>query len=174
METTILIVCFIILLVLLYPKKNYTDLYIYKSTDVNIKKNILKQLVDNLYKLRNKLIQLYPTNSYVMQLQQNMDPYRTIIYETDPSSSYTSFTVNKGSELHMCLHSKITGELHDINILTYVGIHEMAHMANPEVGHGPLFQKIFNFFLEVAIKEKIYNPDFLNTSVEFCGKQIYV
>jgi hypothetical protein len=174
MQSIIIIICFYIILILIYPKYNHTETFVYASDDNKEKIETLKNVVDNLYKLRNYLIELYPDNSYVKQLKNNLDPYRTSIYETDPSSSYSSYTVNKGSELHMCLRSKITGKLHDVNLLTYVGIHEMAHMANPEVGHGPLFQKIFNFFIETAINKKLYDPRFLNASVEFCGKPVFL
>jgi hypothetical protein len=52
----------------------------------------------------------------------------------------------------------------------YVIIHEMAHFACPEIGHGPLFQKIFKKFTEIAIKLNIYNYDNYNTKpVEYCG-----
>ena len=52
----------------------------------------------------------------------------------------------------------------------YVVIHEMAHFACPEIGHGELFQKIFKKFLEVSIKLNIYKlEDYSDKPVEYCG-----
>ena len=52
----------------------------------------------------------------------------------------------------------------------YVALHEMAHVACPEVGHGDLFKKIFKFLTEQAIQIKIYNLDnYDNNPVEYCG-----
>ena len=39
--------------------------------------------------------------------------------------------------------SKILNEIHDMNTLIYVVIHEMAHVACPEYGHTKLFKEIF-------------------------------
>ena len=55
----------------------------------------------------------------------------------------------------------------------YVIIHEMSHFACPEIGHGPLFQKIFKKFIEESIKIGIYvHTDFFNNPVEYCGMTI--
>lgn len=170
MENKYILICLCVLLILLIPKRNTTETFIYPDGSENYKKEILNKVVKNLYTLRDHLISSNPNDTYVINLQNNMTPSRTSIYETDPHTSKTSYTVNKGEEIHMCLRSKITGEIHNENILTYVGIHEMAHIANPEIGHGPLFQRIFNNFLKAAIEIGIYTPNFLNNSVEFCGK----
>ena len=77
------------------------------------------------------------------QFNENFNPNRTKIYETSLTSNYTSYSINKGEELSFCLRSKSTGKLHDINLLMYVAVHELAHTACPETGHTPLFNKIF-------------------------------
>jgi predicted metal-dependent hydrolase len=52
----------------------------------------------------------------------------------------------------------------------YVVIHEMAHFACPEIGHGELFKKIFKHLIEVAIKLNIYEKvDYSTYPVEYCG-----
>lgn len=109
---------------------------------------------------------------YIDQLVNNFN-HNTEIYETDPSSELTSYSVNKGEELSICLKSKKTGQLHNINLLMYVVIHEMSHFACPEIGHGNLFQKIFKKFVEVAIKINLYNYDnYDNNPIEYCGMDL--
>ena len=52
----------------------------------------------------------------------------------------------------------------------YVAIHEMAHMACPEIGHGELFKDIFRFLTLEAIDLKLYKKtDYQNNPVEYCG-----
>jgi predicted metal-dependent hydrolase len=81
--------------------------------------------------------------------------------------------VNKGEEIIFCLRSKNNDKLHDLNLLMYVALHEFAHVACPEIGHTPLFKKIFKFFIEVSIILKIYEyTDYSNNIKEYCG--IYI
>lgn len=90
--------------------------------------------------------------------------------ETPENSSYTSYTINKGEKLIFCLRSKENGKIHDVNLLMYVVLHEMAHVACPVYGHGPLFKKIFAFLVARAIEMGLYKKiDFRNNPQEYCG-----
>ena len=90
--------------------------------------------------------------------------------ETPENSSYTSYTINKGEKLIFCLRSKESNKIHDINLLMYVVIHEMAHIANPTYGHNALFKKIFAFLVNRAIEMGLYKKiDFKNNPQEYCG-----
>jgi predicted metal-dependent hydrolase len=52
----------------------------------------------------------------------------------------------------------------------YVAIHEMAHVACPEIGHGKLFMKIFKKLAEEAVKINIYRKvNYSDNPVEYCG-----
>ena len=127
-----------------------------------------------MFKLRNNLIKdkkKYPEyEEYIELLEKNFNEDRTQIYENDPNSDLTSFSVNKGEEVAFCLKSKKNGNLHELNLLTYVAIHEMAHMGCPEIGHGDLFKKVFRFLILRAIEMKIYEKeDYASSPVEYCG-----
>ena len=136
---------------------------------------ILIKIISNMYKLKNHLknnIDKFPEyQEYILLLDNNFNKNRTQIYETNINDdNITSFSVNKGEELSICLKSKKTGDLHNINLLMYVVIHEMAHFACPEIGHGPLFQKIFKKFLEEAINIEIYKyENYSKSPQEYCG-----
>lgn len=153
---------------------NGNSYMVYKDTFQQEKGELLDEILNNLYKLKNHLvnnIHKYPEYAdYIKQLDKNFNKNRTNIVETDPKSSYTSYSVNKGEELSFCLKSKKEEKLHDINILMYVSIHEISHIACPEIGHGELFRKIFKKFLEVAIDINIYkNHSYSKNPVEYCG-----
>ena len=142
--------------------------------DKQISANLLATIVQNMYKLKNYLVRNksnYPDYAeYIDLLNRNFTESRTTIYETDRDSDLTSFSVNKGEELSFCLRSKKTNQFHDINLLMYVAIHEMAHMACPEIGHGSLFKRIFRFLVQEAVTLNIYNNvDYSSSPVEYCG-----
>ena len=136
--------------------------------------NLLSELVEKMYILKNHLItnkKDFPEyEEYINLLEENFNENRTSIYENSPESELTSFSVNKGEELAFCLKSKRSGNFHDINLLVYVAIHEMAHMGCPEIGHGDLFKKVFRFFTLEAIKIGIYKKEYDHEKpVESCG-----
>lgn len=149
----------------------------YLVTNDNMKQhaaNLLSSIVENMFKIKNYLyknIDKYPDFApYINQLDDNLKENKTIIYETAPNSDLTSYSVNKGEELAFCLKSKKTGQLHDINLLMYVALHEMAHIACPETGHGELFKKIFKFLTDRAIDLNIYTKvDYNSQPTEYCG-----
>ena len=138
------------------------------------KANLLGKIVENMFLLKNhmvKNIDKFPNyKPYIKQLESNLSETRTVVYETDPESNLTSYSVNKGEELSFCLKSKKTDSLHDVNLLMYVAIHEMAHIACPEIGHGNLFKKIFKKLAAEAINIGIYDKvNFSDNPVEYCG-----
>jgi predicted metal-dependent hydrolase len=93
-----------------------------------------------------------------------------VLVENSYNGKYTSYTVNKGDEIALCLRSRKTGKLHDINLIMYVVLHELAHVACPEIDHTDLFKKIFVFFIKIAVKLKIYrNVNYQINPHEYCG-----
>jgi hypothetical protein len=90
--------------------------------------------------------------------------------ETPKTSNYTSYSVNKGEELFLCIRSKKTNEIHSINDLLYVAIHEIAHIGCPEIGHTNLFFKINLYLLKKAVEFNLYKYDnYNNNPKEYCG-----
>ena len=108
---------------------------------------------------------------YVNRLKGVMDNVK--IQESSADSKYTSYSVNKGELLVFCIRSKHTSEIHDVNELLYVAIHELAHIACPEVGHTPLFFEINKYLVNKAIGYNIYN--YVNYSIDkrdYCGMEL--
>lgn len=184
MNENILIAMLIIFIYIFLFLNRNNVVYVESSTGMkflvhkdNMKKekaNLLGDIVENMLKLRNHLINninKFPEyREHIKHLEKYFDENKTVIYETNPTSNLTSYTVNKGEELSFCLKSKKTGKLHDINLLMYVAIHEMSHIACHEIGHGALFKKIFRFFCEEAINIGIYKKiDYSANPVEYCG-----
>jgi hypothetical protein len=139
---------------------------------------LLNELTIRMYNLKKHVVNnktKYPEYiDYINQFNDNFNKRRTKIYETSLTSEYTSYSINKGEELVFCLRSKSSGKLHNINLLMYVAVHELAHTACPETGHTPLFNKIFKFLLERAIEiELYYYEDYSSNPIEYCGMKLY-
>jgi predicted metal-dependent hydrolase len=187
MKETILIaiIVVIIYLFLFHNKKNVVLIegrdknkyLVYNDTKKNDSALLLSDVINNMFKLKDYLyknISKYPEfDQYIKQLYKNLHKDRSLIYENDPNSKLTSFSVNKGEEIAFCLRSKKSNELHQLNLIMYVALHEMAHIACPEIGHGELFKKIFKFLTQVAIEINIYKLDnYENNPVEYCGMML--
>jgi len=137
------------------------------NTLAKIKINMIK-LVDHLKQNINK----FPKNtSYIKDLVSRTK----VIYimETPQDEKFTSYTINKGEKIVFCLRSKVLDNIHDMNTLMYVVIHEMGHIGCPEYGHTNLFKKIFKFLLEQSIEIDIYDPiDYRINPQQYCGMVI--
>jgi predicted metal-dependent hydrolase len=136
--------------------------------------NMLAKLRQNMELLINHMV-MYKDTTYI-KYKSNIEELENkvkgiTIHETPENSSYTSYSVNKGDKLVFCVRSKkLTNHIHDINLLMYVTLHEMAHIATPEYGHTPLFKEIFAFLTQIATKLDIYRKiQFEMDPHEYCG-----
>lgn len=114
----------------------------------------------------------YPDQENMKRLVNGYNPNK--IYETLPTSTYTAYSENKGEKLAFCLNTKKSGgQLIDINTLTFVAIHELAHIATKSVGHTDEFWSNFKFLIKVAAKIGVYQlVDYNKTNKEYCGMTI--
>ena len=71
---------------------------------------------------------------YNHSLAQARGTNSIIFRESTDDSKFTSYSINKGEEIVFCLRCKKTNQLHNINELMYVAIHEISHVACPEIG----------------------------------------
>lgn len=146
--------------------------------DMESSGKLLTSLVKRMYTLRNHLEEnkyKYPDHiDCINLLCKNFNEKRTLIYENHPDSDYTSYSVNKAEEFVFCLKCKKTKNLHNINLLYYVAVHEMAHAGCYEMGHTPLFNKIFKFYLNVAIDLGLYcYNDYESYPIKYCGMDLH-
>jgi hypothetical protein len=89
------------------------------------------------------------------------------------TSGSTAYTVNKGEEVSFCLKTKEKNIIYDINTLTFVAIHELAHIGCVSIGHTKEFVDFFVFLLKTSINLGIYKYiDYSKTPVDYCGVNI--
>lgn len=97
----------------------------------------------------------------------------------DPSRD-TSYVVDKGVLVAVCLRDRDdpAAPLHDLETLTFVTLHEMAHIAlAPDPGarddHPPLFWAAFRWLLKEAEEARIFvSPDYARAPRRYCGVTI--
>ena len=112
------------------------------------------------------------TSKFIKPYIKNIDnKFNYIIFrESTDNSRFTSYSINKGEEIVFCLRSKEDNQVHNINELMYVAIHEIAHVGCPEIGHTPLFKKINKVLLEYAIECNVYYyKDYNSFPENYCG-----
>lgn len=143
--------------------------------DKELASNTLARISSNIEKLVAHLktnVDIFPDyTSYIKDLVSRTKKIN--IMETPEDEKYTSYTVNKGERIVFCLRYKVIEQIHDMNTLMYVVIHELAHVGCPEYGHTKLFNKIFKFLLEQGIVIGIYTPvNYRINPQNYCGMEI--
>lgn len=184
----VLIIVFLVIISIFY--KTTSKEVVYVKSDIDDQEYLVRDLPDNqkaanmLARIKKNIFHLTDhLNSkkdgdykdYEPYIEQLVDKIQgVVINESSENSKYTSYSVNKGEQLVFCLRSRSNkNHLHELNLLMYVVLHEMAHVGCPEYGHTPLFKRIFAFFTEVAIDINLYTRiPFDEVPLEYCGLTI--
>jgi hypothetical protein len=136
---------------------------------------------DRLARVRGKLIQLreylknkYYDKKFVKQMIDNFDCSAQRFSESTPDAQYTSYSVNKGEKIFMCLRQRDEKEnLVQENVIVFVALHEMSHVGTSSIGHTPEFWNHFAWILEQAEELGVYKyTNFSAHPVEYCGVHI--
>ena len=139
---------------------------------IQLSADLLAQVSVNMSKVVEYCKQNYSDQNNVNRLVNNFNPKK--IYETLPNSVHTAYSENKGEKLAFCLDTERTdGKLIDLNTLTFVALHELAHIATKSIGHTDEFWTNFKFLITVANKINVYSPvDYANKPHRYCGTDI--
>jgi hypothetical protein len=94
--------------------------------------------------------------------------------ENDMKDDSTSYSENKGEKIVVCLRDKSPGfPFVDLNTVTFVILHEMAHLMTTTIGHTPEFWTNFRRILKDAIQCGIYQEiNYAKNPVQYCGMTI--
>ncbi len=152
-----------------YLVRDLTDSQQAANMLARIKNNMLI-ISAHLEKFKNNKYKRY--EKYIDRLTKKLK--YTEINERGSDDAYTSYSINKGEQIVFCLRSnKNKNRIHDINLIMYVALHEMGHVASPEYGHTKLFKEIFAFLTQIAIELNIYKKmEFKQNPTEYCGLTI--
>ena len=168
-----------------YKKEKY-EMALVKST-VDDKDYLVRNMedkqaaADRLARIRAKLLTLmkfldktYKDRPFVKQIIRNFDASPERFAESTPDAAFTSYSVNKGEKIFMCLRQRDEAEaLVDENVLIFVALHEMSHIGTVSIGHTKEFWNHFAWLLEKAESISVYEyQDFAAHPVEYCGVHI--
>lgn len=105
----------------------------------------------------------------VQRMIKNYNPNK--LSEGTDSAKYTSYSINKGEKIIFCLRSRDgKNELVDLNTMTFVALHELAHIATVSIGHTAEFWDNFRWILGEAINIGIYKDrDYKKSPQPYCG-----
>ena len=162
-----------------YIKKNKNIEYVVSTYDNT--KYLVRKLPDSL-QAANKLAEL---NSHILKIidacqksdRENVEllkeNYNTdTLSETVPGSKYTSYSVNKGEKISICIRNTDNSFM-DMNTILFVTIHELAHVMTISTGHTEEFWSNMKFILEVAESIGLYKPiDYKSKPETYCGMVI--
>ena len=134
----------------------------------------LARVRDCMVRLRKALEQKFPEKPFVQNILKNCDFSADRFSESTPDASFTSYSVNKGEKVYMCLRQRDSSErLVEENILIFVGLHEMTHVGTSNIGHTSEFWNNFAWVLQQAESLNMYKyQDFAAHPVEYCGVHI--
>ena len=138
----------------------------------DIAANTLAILRKKLEKICDIMQKKYPNDESVSRMNERFNSDN--ITESGKNNQYTSYSVNKGEKLVFCIRQKDEEEtIVDENTLTFVSIHELAHIMTKSVGHTPEFWSNFKRLLKEAVSHNLYNKeDYRSDPKEYCGIKV--
>jgi hypothetical protein len=150
----------------------------YRVRDMSDKQaaaNLLAAVRKKIERLYTYLKEKFPDKPQIRQLVQNFVPEPARFEESTPAAEHTSYSVNKGEKVHLCLRQR-EGQNESLvqeNVMVFVALHEVAHVITPSLGHGPDFWNNFGWILKQAEAIGIYQyQDFKAHPVAYCGLNI--
>lgn len=177
--TEVFILGVMVVIVVMYVRRYYGEVEMVKSK-VDGRRYIVRKLpdsqeaADKLARINAKLDEVvrhmeasYPDDDAVALLAGNYNP--DSLSEGGTEVGYTSYSVNKGEKIVMCLRHP-GGEFVDENVLTYVALHELGHLMTKEIGHPESFWTNFKRIANEAMTIGVYRKvNFDKSPKSYCG-----
>jgi len=181
LETFIILILFGTIFYLTYLYNYYSKLTKIKSTfdsreyyvqdkdDALEAANLIGQIREKIITLIEHLKKSYPNDERTQRLSNNYRENSLKEGVSDPR--YTSYSVNKGEEIVLCIRNK--DKLMDLNTMIFVVLHELSHLASESIGHTDEFWTNFRWILEESINIGVYqHQEFNKKPIEYCGMSI--
>ena len=128
---------------LVYIKSNLDnrEYLVQRFPDSNRAADLISIIKKRLDKLTNYCYNKYKLDS-VKRLKRKFNSES--IVEVGKGSKYTSYSINKGEKIVLCLRSRDgNNKLIDKNTLMFVATHELAHIMTLSIGHTEEFWDIY-------------------------------
>jgi len=131
--------------------------------------NMLAQINTNIQNIIECMNRKYPHDTRVKRLKERTKLLK--IEEPPQEDGTSSYTINKGELMAICLRKKDAAKaFHSLDTLTFVIIHELAHIMTVSEGHTSEFMVNFKFILKEANSCGLYSPqDYARKPIVYCG-----
>ena len=113
------------------------------------------------------------------RLLDNYDPDALMENAPHNPAGDTAYSIDKGRVLAVCLRERNAREigapdaydLHDVQTVFFVVVHELAHLGTAEFGHPPPFWSCFRLLLAESAEAGVVPewPDYERAPVRYCG-----
>ena len=185
MNFTYIIIGLVLIATILLTYQNYNKDISYIKSRIDGRKYLVYNLehkqvaADILALTRKRLVEFcenmklkYRNDPRISRMASKFNPDN--IVETEPGSKYTSYSINKGEKMVLCLRSRDGQQrLVKENVIMFVALHEMAHIMTLSVGHTKEFWDNFEFILKEATAMGLYQHiDFNSDNYDYCGIKI--
>jgi hypothetical protein len=136
-------------------------------TDKQQAAELLASVTSDLQLLVHHMMAKYPSDARCALLYKNFNP--NSISEGSVDSGYTSYSVNKGEKIVLCIRQS-NKEFVDKNTIVYVAVHELGHLMTEEIGHTTQFWDNFRWLLNEAVSINLYKKtNYVNSPQDYCG-----
>lgn len=165
--------------------EGFTSEIVYVTSTVDQRRYLVRNLDDRvtaanmLAELRQKLknfvatiAKAHPNNPGVERLKVRFNPSN--LSESSSDSKYTSYSINKGQKIVFCIRERDeNNRIIDMNTMSFVALHELAHIMTVSIGHTKEFWDNFKFLLDFAIKNGYYTyHPYHQQPKKYCGTMI--
>ena len=179
MTGLILFFCFLIHLEkrwdnMIYVKSNINGIEyrVRKIDNAQLAADLLGETHLKMKEICNILKNNHPDDQRVIRLVERFP--NTSLAESDGYGSQTSYSINKGEKIVLCLRAKDgSNKLVDKNLLLFVALHEMSHIMTVSIGHEDEFWTNFKFMLKESQNSGLYKCiNFSSTPQSYCGMTV--
>lgn len=144
--------------------------------NINGKNKVEFELIKSqLFNFYLKLADSLPSNdSRTIRLRKNFNINNMFEVYPNNTEGDTSYSINKGEEVGVCIRSgKNFYNIHNINIIKFVFVHELAHIISVSQQHTEEFWRNFKFLLHNCYLNNLLKKiDYSSQPEEYCGMDV--
>lgn len=142
------------------------------NNDNKLEFELIKSQLFNFYL---KLVDILPVKDpRTSRMRKNFNINNMFEVYPNNTDGDTSYSINKGEEMGVCIRSgKNFYNIHNLNIIKFVFVHELAHVISLSQQHTEEFWRNFKFLLHNCYTHNLLKKiDYSTHPEEYCGMDV--
>ena len=142
------------------------------NNDNKLEFELIKSQLFNFYL---KLVDILPVKDpRTLRMRKNFNINNMFEVYPNNTDGDTSYSINKGEEMGVCIRSgKNFYNIHNLNIIKFVFVHELAHVISLSQQHTEEFWRNFKFLLHNCYKHNLLKKiDYSIHPEEYCSMDV--